>query len=245
MKILVLAKSGFGKSTSIGRTLNEEKGINIKGLNPEETYLISMTTKDLPFPGSRKSYPSTLPTNLRGGRRALCKNAQDVLTALQGLAGSSKVKHIVLDDFNYIMQDWFMANALAKGWDAPKQIGYFMGLIFDAIENLDALGKNIIVLAHGEDVNQPDGRIYTKMKTTGKMVDEYITPEGKFNVVLVGSSRYDSASKRVVKEFVTEENETYASPKNGGVPFPTTIPNDLGLVVDQLEAFYNGDFFNE
>ena len=53
---------------------------------------------------------------------------------------------------------------------APKQIGYFMGVIFDAIENLDALNKNIIVLAHGEDVPQPDGRIYTKMKTTGKMV---------------------------------------------------------------------------
>lgn len=245
MKILVLAKSGFGKSTSIGKYINEEKNINIKGLNPENTYVISMTTKDLPFPGSRKAYPSTYPNNIRGGKRVLCKNAQDVLTSLGELSKSSKIKNIVLDDFNYIMQDWYMANALSKGWDAPKQIGYFMGLIFDAIESLDALGKNIIVLAHGEDVPQTDGRLYTKLKTTGKMVDEYITPEGKFNVVLVGSSRYDSASKRVLKEFVTEENETYASPKNGGVPFPTHIPNDLGLVVEQLEAFYNGDFFNE
>ena len=170
MKILVLAKSGFGKTTSLGRYKNPAKHIDIKGLPVEETYILSMTTKDLPFPSSRKSYPSTTPNNLKGGRRVLCKSAQDVLTALQGLSKSSKTKNIVIDDMNYIMQDWYMANALSKGWDAPKQIGYFMGVIFDAMEVLDAQGKNIIVLAHGEDVLQPDGRIYTKMKTTGKMV---------------------------------------------------------------------------
>ena len=38
-KILVLAPSGFGKSTSIGQIPE----LGIKGLNPEETYLISVT----------------------------------------------------------------------------------------------------------------------------------------------------------------------------------------------------------
>ena len=71
----------------------------------------------------------------------------------------------------------------------PKQIGYGMGLIFDAFKGLpedkniiccahyeeykDKNGdsdKNIIILAHGEEVPQQDGRIYLKMKTTGKMV---------------------------------------------------------------------------
>ena len=62
-------------------------------------------------------------------------------------------------------------------------------------------------------------------------------------MVLVGVSRYDSALKRVVKEYITEETETYSSPKNGGVPFPTAIPNDLGIVVESLEKFYAGDYF--
>ena len=116
MKILVLAKSGFGKSTSLGRYKNPAKFINIEGLKPEETYVISMTTKDLPFPGSRKAYPATTPQNIKGGKRVLCKSAQDVLTSLQTLAKSTKIKNIVIDDFNYIMQDWYMANALSKGW---------------------------------------------------------------------------------------------------------------------------------
>ena len=37
MKALILAKSGFGKSTSIG----EIPELGIKGLDPKETYLIS------------------------------------------------------------------------------------------------------------------------------------------------------------------------------------------------------------
>ena len=38
------------------------------------------------------------------------------------------------------------------------------------IEKYGDSDKNIIILAHGEEVPQQDGRIYLKMKTTGKMV---------------------------------------------------------------------------
>lgn len=169
-KILVLAPSGFGKSTSIGQTEDEARGISIKGLNPENTYLISVTSKDLPFRGSKKMFPVTSLDNMKDGRRVICNNAIDLEIGLRSLIGSP-FKNVVVDDLNYIMQDWYMDNALAKGWDAPKQIGYYMGKIFKAIEDLDADGKNIFVLAHGEPVQQPDGRIYLKMKTTGKMVN--------------------------------------------------------------------------
>lgn len=52
----------------------------------------------------------------------------------------------------------------------PKKIGYFMGKIFAAIEQYGDSNKNVIILAHGEEVPQQDGRVYLKMKTTGKMV---------------------------------------------------------------------------
>lgn len=46
-----------------------------------------------------------------------------------------------------------------------------MGKIFKAIEALDKAGKNIFVLAHGEEEkSEGDGRTHVKMKTTGKMV---------------------------------------------------------------------------
>lgn len=233
-KILVLAPSGFGKSTSIGQVPELE----IQGLDPEETYIISVTSKNLPFKGSAGAYPVTTSSNLKGGRRVITNNAKELEAILLNLA-ESPFKNIVWDDANYVMQDWYMSNALAKGWDAPKTIGFFMGRIFDAIEKLDSAGKNIFILAHGEAVPNPDGRTYMKFKTTGKMVDEYLTIEGKVDVTLIGISRYDSASKKVIKEYLTNENEQYASAKSPiGMFEEQFIPNDLGIVVNKLLEYY-------
>ena len=54
-RVLILAPSGFGKSTSIGQL--PEYGII--GLDPKDTYIISVTSKPLPFKGSSKIYPVT------------------------------------------------------------------------------------------------------------------------------------------------------------------------------------------
>jgi hypothetical protein len=132
-----------------------------------------------------------------------------------------------------------MANALAKGWDAPKQIGFFMGKIFDAIEKLDSAGKNIFILAHGESIPGADGRTYMKYKATGKMVDEYLTVEGKVDITLIGISRYDATAKKAVKEYLTNENEQFSSAKSPIGMFPSLfIPNDLGVVVDKINEYY-------
>lgn len=237
-KVLVLAKSGFGKSTSIGETHNDKLDIHIKGLNPTETYVVSMTSKPLPFAKSAEKFKVTTLDALGKGSRIICSNPEEVVKTLSKLIKSPK-KEIVLDDFNYLMQDWYMDNALAKGWDAPKTIGFFMGQIFKCIEMLDKAGKNVYVLAHGEDVVQPDGRIYVKMKTTGKMVDEYVTPEGKFDITLLGISSFDTNEGKVLKRFLTNENEFYASAKSAIGMFEEYIPNDLGLVSEGINNFYN------
>lgn len=114
-----------------------------------------------------------------------------------------------------------------------------MGKIFTALEALDAAGKNIFILAHGESSPGADGRIYMKFKATGKMVDEYLTVEGKVDVTLIGISRYDATAKKVVKEYLTNENEQYSSAKSPIGMFDTLfIPNDLGLVAQKLEKYY-------
>lgn len=138
------------------------------------------------------------------------------------------------------MQDYYMDNALKGGWDTPKKIGYFMGKIFSSIEKYGDSSKNIIVLAHGDEVIQQDNRVYFKMKTTGKMVDEYLTPEGKFDVTLVGRSRYDVTSKKIIKEFITNEDEFVASAKSPYGMFENLyIPNDLGYVIEKVNNYYN------
>lgn len=152
---------------------------------------------------------------------------------------TSAFKNIIIDDFNYLMQDYYMDNALKGGWDTPKKIGYFMGQIFKSIEEYQDSDKHIIVLAHGEEIPQPDGRIYIKMKTVGKMVDEYVTPEGKFDITLVGKSSFDTANKKIKKEFITNEDEFISSPKSPYGMFETLyIPNDLGYVIEKINNYY-------
>lgn len=68
--------------------------------------------------------------------------------------------------------------------------------------------------------------------------DEYITPEGKFDVTLVGRTKVD-AKKNVIREFITNEDEYTSSPKSPYGMFPELyIPNDLGAVVEAVEKYY-------
>lgn len=234
-RVLILAKSGFGKTFSIGRVPE----LGHEGLNPKETYIISVTSKPLTFPGSNKDYKIASREDPSSGNRFITKNPEEAAMLLEHLI-NSPYKNIVIDDANYFMQDYYMDNALKQGWDAPKKIGYFMGKLFSAIEKYDRPDKHIFMLAHGEDVPGQDGRVYTKLKTTGKMVDEYITPEGKFDITLVGKSTFDTSRKIVKKEYITNEDEFVSSPKSPyGMFEDLYIPNDLGVVVDAIDKYYN------
>lgn len=133
-KILILGKSGSGKSTSIGKIPE----LNIEGLDPKETFIISCVNKPLPFKGSSKSYisinydtfkkdgrvvvPNTEIRNkviemLQSGNRLIAKDAWDVAITIDILNHSKTYRNIVIDDLNYISQDYYMKNAKKGGWD--------------------------------------------------------------------------------------------------------------------------------
>ena len=236
-KILILAKSGFGKSTSLG----EIPELNIQGLDPKETYLISAVNKPLPFRGAAQKYvitPFSAPTK---GNRVVTNVASEVADIIKALASSnSPYKNIILDDMNYISQDFYMKNAMKGGWDTPKQIGYGMGLIFDAI-NMVPESKNMICLAHYEEYKDKNGdSLSYKYKSTGSMVDNYLTPEGKFEIVLFGKSSFNDSLKKSIREFVTNDDGQYPAKSPVGM-FPSLyIPNDLGQVVKAAHEYYNG-----
>lgn len=231
-KILVLAKSGFGKSTSIGSAPE----LGLKGLDPKTTFIISVVNKPLPFRGGRKDYKITDFQNLKEGNRIITNDAE-VIAATINLLAKSPFKNIILDDMNYISQDFYMKNALKGGWDCPKKIGYNMGIIFDAINNVPE-DKNIICLAHYEEYKDKNGdSISYRYKSTGNMIDQYITPEGKYEIVLYGKASFDEKEKKTIREFVTNDDGVYPAKSPIGM-FDLYIPNDLGLVVDKIEEYY-------
>lgn len=234
-KVLILAKSGFGKSTSLG----EIPELGIKGLNPETTFLISCVNKPLPFRGANKKYNITSVDNLKGGNRVITNDAKTVANIISMVGSSaSPFTNIVLDDMNYISQDYYMKNALKGGWDTPKQIGYGMGLIFDAINSV-ADNKNVICLAHYEEYKDKNGdSISYRYKSTGNMVDQYICPEGKFEIVLYGKAYYDEKEKKSIREFVTNDDGVYPAKSPVGM-FDLYIPNDLNIVVEAIDKYYN------
>lgn len=237
MKCLILAKSGFGKSTSIG----EIPELGIKGLDPKTTYIISSVNKPLPFRGGAKRYPITTSKALTSGNRIVTNDATEVANIINLLASEKcPYKNIVLDDMNYISQDYYMKNALKGGWDCPKQIGYGMGIIFDAINNVPE-GKNVICLAHYEEYKDKNGdSISYRYKSTGNMVDQYICPEGKFEVVLYGKATFDEKEKKSIREFVTNDDGVYPAKSPVGM-LPLYMSNDLGKLIELSDAYYQGE----
>lgn len=234
-KVLILAKSGFGKSTSLG----EIPELGIKGLDPKTTFLISCVNKPLPFKGANKKYIVTTPDKITAGNRIITNDAK-IVAQIIAMVGNpaTPFANIVLDDMNYISQDFYMKNALKGGWDTPKQIGYGMGLIFDAINSVPD-NKNVICLAHYEEYKDKNGdSISYRYKSTGNMVDSYITPEGKFEIVLYGKAHFDEKEKKSIREFVTNDDGVYPAKSPVGM-LDLYIPNDLSIVVNAINEYYN------
>lgn len=239
-KILVLAKSGFGKTTSY---CGREK-LGIKGLNPKDTYIVQCIGRGVPNKDFKLTVSNEI-KDLNTGNRIQVDNitgierfkrVADIITAL----AKSPYKNIIVDDFNYLSQDFYMANAMKGGWDTPKQIGYGMGLIFNAMKQIPET-KNIICCAHYEEFKDKNGdSISYKFKTTGKMVDDYITPEGNFDIILFGKQTFNAETKQPVKVFVKEFDGEYPAKDSLGVldSLPNEIPNDLSIVINAIDEYY-------
>ena len=235
--ILILADSGSGKTTSLC-SIPEH---NIKGLDPKDTYIISATAKPLPFKGSKSVYPEvTSLSDLPKGKRFISNNGKDVAKAIVAVSDpKSPYKNIVIDDSNYLMQDYYMANALKGGWDVPKAIGSMMSEFFNALEIAAKNGKHVIVLAHMESFQSDSvGSISYRMKVTGKMVTEYVTPEGKFDVVLFVKVDYDEKAKKANYHFVTNRDDKYPAKSPVGMFNDIYIPNDMGYVIEKVNEYY-------
>ena len=241
-KVIILARSGFGKTTSwAGR---EKYGI--KGLNPKDTFVIQCIGRGVPNPEFKLAPAPEL--------KYIAQYNRVQVNTITGLDRFKKVaefiesfknpnnpyKNLVIDDFNYLSQDFYMANAMKGGWDTPKQIGYGMGLIFNALDGIPE-NKNLFCCAHYEEFKDKNGdSVSYRFKTTGKMTDDYITPEGKFDIILFGKQDYDFQEKKAKKTFIKEFDGQFPAKDSLGLldDMPDEFPNDLGLVVDEIAKRY-------
>ena len=145
--------------------------------------------------------------------------------------GGMKTKIAVIDDAQYLMANEFMRRAMERGYDKFTEIANnFWTLVNYVITELP-FDVTVYFLMHIErDVNGDE-----KVKTIGKMLDEKITVEGMFTIVL------KSIVKDGVYSFTTQSNghDTVKSPLG---MFPTyEIENDLKAVDNIVRAFWELD----
>lgn len=220
--VLIIAESGSGKSTSI------------ENLNPAETFIINVANKPLPFPGWKKKYTTWSKDNLKGNLYSN-SNPSEIIACLNYInTKRPEIKTVVIDDFQYMSAFEFFDRAGERGYDKFTQIGAALANVAKTPAKLrDDL--MVFFLTHAEEATTLDGSKRVKAKTIGKMVDEKLTLEGLFSIVLFGKAKKgDEGAIRYVFETKNNGENTCKSPKGMFEEFE--IPNDLNLV---RECIYN------
>ena len=193
------------------------KSSALRNFKEDEVLVINCANKPLPF----KNHFETATPRFE-------KLTQDVLKAMD----STKKKVIIIDDAQYIMSFQYMRRIKENGWDKWNDI---QGDFFNIIKHVDDLPADVTVyfLSH----LQRDDEGHENIKTMGKMLDEKITIEGLFTIVL----------KTAVKDgqyfFLTQNSglDTVKSPI--GMFDSYAIDNDLKYVDEKIRNYYEiGNF---
>ena len=216
--VLIIGESGSGKSTAI------------RTLPPEETFIINVIGKNLPFKGANKRY-TKISADGSTGNYYCSDNAANVRRVIQLInTKRTDIKYLVIDDCGYIIMNEFMRKCLEKGYDKYSLLGKeFSDLISLVNEMRDDLF--CFVMMHVESDQQ--GR--TKPKTVGKMIDQYVCIEGKFAYVL-HTIVFDNQYK-----FITNNDGTHMAKTPLGLFNTQTIDNDLMAIVNKINEYLNED----
>lgn len=186
------------------------KSTSLRNFKNEEVAVVNVSGKPLPFRGDIKPYNSD--------------NYQKIMAAIS----QTERKSIVIDDATYLMVNEFMRTAKQTGYQKYTDMACSFNQL---IEFAASLPDDKIVYFMGHSDQSDDGREH--FKTIGKMLDNYVTVEGRFTIVL----------KTVVQDgrymFSTQNNgqDTVKSPM--GMFDQALIDNDLKAVDNAIREYWN------
>ena len=79
-----------------------------------------------------------------------------------------------------------------------------------------------------------------KIKTIGKLLDEKVTLEGLFTVVLFTQVAKNKETNTLEYKFITQNDGTTTCKSPEGMFEELTIPNDLSLVIKAIDDYNEG-----
>lgn len=216
----IVGSTGTGKSTSI------------KHLNPDETYIINVAKKELPFKGSEKLY------NAEKKNYKEVDDANEITRLLRVISDKAPhIKNIVIEDSNYIMGFTMVAKATETGFTKFSVMAKDMVDLFRTARLLRD-DVTVFYLTHPETIEDGGEIIGYKIKTAGKLIDNQVLLEGLLTVCLytiVEENKDGSTSYG----FVTNRYRKFPAKSPDGMFEDLKIPNDLQLVANSLTEYYN------
>ena len=211
LPVLVMGRSGSGKTYSL------------KNFKPNEIGVISVEKGRLPFRSEIKV--AKIPKYGDGTEDAKSYGAinRAKYVWLEKAIETAKVKSVVIDDSQYLLVNELFDRAYEKGYDKYVQMATNFRNLIHFINELEEEDKIVYFLHHTD--TDVDGR--EKAKTIGKMLDEKLTVEGCFDIVLFCEDH----------KFFTQSNgqSTAKTPED---MFELEIPNDLKAVDEKIREYY-------
>lgn len=203
--VLIIGKSGSGKSTAMRNCAGND-----------DWNLVRVLNKPLPFKGKINGWPTD--------------DYQQVMKCVYG----AKAHNIVIDDAGYLITNTFMRGHSTVGTGNAQFQFYnqmadnFWNLIMFIINKVPA-EKIVYVIMH--ETQDDFGNI--RPKTIGKLLDEKVTIEGMFTIVL-----------RAVKDsqgyaFITQTEDMAVSKSPIGMFDSERIDNDFILVEKAIRDYYD------
>ena len=186
------------------------KSASMRNFTSKEIGVINVSGKPLPFRSDIKTFRS------------------DDYMQIDQVLRKATSKSIVIDDAQYLMSYEFMRRADETGFQKFTDIGKnFWALVQVVIRELP---EDVIVyfLCHTE--RDQDGN--EKAKTIGKLLDEKITVEGMFTIVLKTKSidgQYKFRTQTSGKDTVKSPIGMFEDPE---------IENDLKFVDQRIREYY-------
>lgn len=186
------------------------KSYSLKNFESDEVGIYACEKGQLPF---KKKLP-------------MAKNAK-YNTIMNGLKNPG-LRAYIIDDSQYLMVNEFFDRAKDTGYQKYTDIGLnFRNLIHFINQNVPE--DVIVYFLHHTETDTNTGK--AKAKTVGKMLDNYLTVEGCFNIVLhclVNGDRHYFSTQ-------SDGSDTAKSPEE---MFEREIPNDLKAVDTAIRDYY-------
>ena len=187
------------------------KSTSLRNFEKGDAFVVNVSGKPMPFRNNGvKVWRST--------------NYQNITKAITDAPNKS----IIIDDSTYLMTTEFMRTAQTKGYDKYTEMACNF---YNLLQTAAALPEDKIVYFLGHVDLDANGN--ERFKTIGKMLDEKVTLEGWFTIVLktvVQDGKYQFSTQ-------TNGHDTVKSPM--GMFDSQFIDNDLKAVDTAIRSFYN------